>query len=66
MPLAGSSKSVVAHRGASAYAPEHTVAAYKLALLQGADYVEQDLHVTSDGFLVCRHDNTLERTTNVA
>ena len=64
--LAGSSKSVVAHRGASAYAPEHTVAAYKLALLQGADYVEQDLHVTSDGFLVCRHDNTLERTTNVA
>ncbi len=64
--LEGSSKKVIAHRGASAYAPEHTVAAYKLALLQGADYVEQDLQVTKDGILVCRHDSTLERTTNVA
>lgn len=58
-------KTVVAHRGASGYAPEHTVAAYRLALLQEADYIEQDLHVTSDGILVCRHDITLERTTNV-
>ena len=64
--LEGSPKKLVAHRGASAYAPEHTVAAYKLALLQGADYVEQDLQVTKDGILVCRHDSTLERTTNVA
>jgi len=62
---AESGKSVVAHRGSSGYAPEHTVAAYRLALLQNADYVEQDLHVTSDGVLVCRHDITLERTTNV-
>lgn len=58
-------KTVVAHRGASAYAPEHTMASYRLALEQGADYVEQDLAVTSDGVLICLHDETLERTTNV-
>jgi len=56
---------VVAHRGASAYAPEHTAAAYRLAIEQGADYVEQDLGITKDGVLVCTHDTTLERTTNV-
>ncbi len=56
----------IAHRGASAYAPEHTMAAYRLALAQGADYVEQDLAVTSDGQLICLHDDTLERTTNAA
>jgi glycerophosphoryl diester phosphodiesterase len=55
----------VAHRGASAYAPEHTLAAYRLALAQGADFVEQDLAVTKDGVLICLHDPTLERTTNV-
>lgn len=55
----------VAHRGASAYAPEHTLAAYELALAQGADYVEQDLGLTKDGVLVCAHDPTLERTTDV-
>jgi glycerophosphoryl diester phosphodiesterase len=55
----------VAHRGASAYAPEHTLAAYRLALEHGADYVEQDLAVTRDGVLICLHDPTLERTTNV-
>ena len=58
-------KTSVAHRGASAYAPEHTAAAYRLAIAQGADYVEQDLQVTRDGELVCLHDLTLERTTNV-
>ena len=58
-------KQLVAHRGASAYAPEHTLDAYKLALEQGADYVEQDLAVSKDGVLVCIHDLTLERTTNV-
>lgn len=56
---------LVAHRGASAYAPEHTIAAYRLALAQGADYVEQDLAVTRDGVLICLHDETLERTTDV-
>lgn len=55
----------VAHRGASAYAPEHTLASYKLAIEQGADFVEQDLAVTKDGVLICLHDPTLERTTNV-
>ena len=58
-------KSLVAHRGASAYAPEHTLAAYRLAMALGADYVEQDLAVTSDGVLICLHDESLERTTNV-
>jgi glycerophosphoryl diester phosphodiesterase len=58
-------KTNIAHRGASAYAPEHSAAAYKLAIAQGADYVEQDLQVTKDGQLVCLHDLTLERTTNV-
>jgi glycerophosphoryl diester phosphodiesterase len=58
-------KQVVAHRGASAYAPEHTLAAYTLALEQGADFVEQDLAVSKDGALVCVHDLSLERTTNV-
>jgi len=55
----------IAHRGASAYAPEHTLPAYRLALEQGADFVEPDLQVTRDGALVCLHDTTLERTTDV-
>lgn len=58
-------KILVAHRGASAYAPEHTLAAYRLALEQGADFVEQDVQISKDGVLVCLHDLTLERTTNV-
>jgi glycerophosphoryl diester phosphodiesterase len=58
-------KKLVAHRGASAYAPEHTLASYRLALQQKADYVEQDLAVTKDLVLVCLHDESLERTTNV-
>jgi glycerophosphoryl diester phosphodiesterase len=58
-------KTLVAHRGASAYAPEHTLAAYQLAIEMGADYVEQDLAVTKDGVLICLHDASLERTTNV-
>jgi glycerophosphoryl diester phosphodiesterase len=62
---AQTTKIAVAHRGASAYAPEHTRAAYQLALDQRADYVEQDLAVTKDGALVCLHDDSLERTTNV-
>jgi glycerophosphoryl diester phosphodiesterase len=58
-------KKLVAHRGASAYAPEHTLASYRLALEQKADYVEQDLAVTKDLVLICLHDESLERTTNV-
>lgn len=58
-------KILIAHRGASAYAPEHTLESYQLALKQGADFVEQDLQITRDNQLVCLHDLTLERTTNV-
>ena len=65
MPAQSPRKINVAHRGASAYAPEHTLAAYRLALEQRADFVEQDLAVTRDGVLICLHDPTLERTTNV-
>jgi glycerophosphoryl diester phosphodiesterase len=61
----GPRKYNVAHRGASAYAPEHTLAAYRLALAQGADFVEQDLAVTKDGVLICLHDPSLDRTTDV-
>jgi glycerophosphoryl diester phosphodiesterase len=63
--VAARPKTLVAHRGASAYAPEHTRAAYRLAIEQGADYVEQDLAVTRDGVLICLHDATLDRTTDV-
>ncbi|MET0213795.1 MAG: glycerophosphodiester phosphodiesterase family protein [Vicinamibacterales bacterium] len=59
------SKLLIAHRGASAYAPEHTLTAYRLAIVQDADYVEQDLAVTRDGVLICLHDDSLERTTDV-
>ena len=53
---------VIAHRGASGYAPEHTFAAYDLALDQGADYLEQDVQLTKDGQLVVLHDPSLDRT----
>jgi glycerophosphoryl diester phosphodiesterase len=52
----------VGHRGASGYAPEHTIPAYDLALKLGADYIEQDLQLTKDGVLVALHDDTLDRT----
>jgi glycerophosphoryl diester phosphodiesterase len=52
----------IAHRGASGHEPEHTFAAYDLALRMGADYIEQDLQQTSDGELVVLHDETLDRT----
>jgi glycerophosphoryl diester phosphodiesterase len=59
------SRQNIAHRGASSYAPEHTIAAYRLAIEQTADFVEQDLAVTRDGVLICLHDDSLDRTTNV-
>src|SRR5215475_91919 len=59
-------KQLIAHRGASGSAPEHTIAAYRLALEQRADFVEPDLAVTKDGVLICLHDDTLERTSNIA
>ena len=62
---AGSKPWVIAHRGASAYAPENTVPAFQLAAEQGATFVEFDLQQTKDGHIVCLHDNSLERTTDV-
>ncbi|WP_367133699.1 glycerophosphodiester phosphodiesterase family protein [Saccharothrix sp. HUAS TT1] len=53
---------VVAHRGASTRRPEHTLAAYELALRQGADGLECDVRLTKDGHLVCVHDRTIDRT----
>jgi len=50
---------VIAHRGASGYRPEHTMAAYQLAIDQGADFIEPDLVPTKDGVLIARHENAL-------
>lgn len=57
---------IVAHRGASGYRPEHTLAAYRLAIQMGADYIEPDVVSTSDGVLVARHENEISGTTDVA
>ncbi|MFP5334580.1 MAG: glycerophosphodiester phosphodiesterase [Actinomycetes bacterium] len=57
---------VIAHRGASGYRPEHTLAAYELAVRMGADYIEPDLVSTRDGVLVARHENEISGTTDVA
>ena len=57
---------VIAHRGASGYRPEHTLAAYDLAIRMGADYIEPDLVSTKDGVLVARHENEISTTTDVA
>lgn len=57
---------VIAHRGASGERPEHTLASYERAIDQGADFVEPDLVVTSDGVLVARHENEISGTTDVA
>lgn len=57
---------IIAHRGASAERPEHTLAAYELAIDQGADYIEPDLVATKDLVLVARHENELSGTTDVA
>ncbi|PEM42034.1 glycerophosphodiester phosphodiesterase [Bacillus toyonensis] len=54
----------IAHRGASAYAPEHTIAAYKLCQQLKGDYIEIDLQMTKDGHLLAMHDETVNRTTN--
>lgn len=57
---------VIAHRGASGLRPEHTLSAYRLAIRQGADFIEPDLVATRDGHLIARHENELGETTNVA
>jgi glycerophosphoryl diester phosphodiesterase len=56
----------IAHRGASGERPEHTLMAYKLAIAEGADFIEPDLVVTKDGHLVVRHENEIGGTTDVA
>lgn len=57
---------IFAHRGASALRPEHTLAAYAKAIVDGADFVEPDLVSTRDGVLVARHENEIGGTTDVA
>ncbi|MBI4340170.1 MAG: glycerophosphodiester phosphodiesterase [Chloroflexi bacterium] len=57
---------VIAHRGASGEAPENTMAAFRLAVEQGTDVVELDVHMTSDGYPVVIHDDLLSRTTSGA
>ena len=57
---------VIGHRGASGYRPEHTRAAYELAVSLGADAVEPDIVATKDGVLVLRHENEISGTTDVA
>ena len=57
---------VIAHRGASGYRPEHTLASYELAIEQGADFIEPDVVSTKDGVLVARHENEIGGTTDVA
>lgn len=55
---------VWAHRGASAYAPENTIPAYKMAIDMGADGIELDVHMSKDGKLMVIHDETVDRTSN--
>jgi glycerophosphoryl diester phosphodiesterase len=62
----GTDFTIVGHRGASGYRPEHTLASYELAARMGADYVEPDLVTTKDGVLVARHEPEIGGTTNVA
>jgi glycerophosphoryl diester phosphodiesterase len=57
---------IVGHRGASGYLPEHTLAAYQLAILRGADFIEPDLVSTRDGVLIARHEVNIKDTTDVA
>lgn len=57
---------VIAHRGASGERPEHTLMGYRLAIEEGADFIEPDCVVTKDGHLVVRHENEIGGTTNVA
>lgn len=64
--LSGGPPIIIAHRGASGERPEHTLAAYQLAIEQGADFIEPDLVLSKDGILVVRHENEISETTNVA
>jgi glycerophosphoryl diester phosphodiesterase len=63
---AGEHATVIGHRGASGYRPEHTLASYEQAILQCADFIEPDLVSTKDGVLVARHEPEIGGTTDVA
>ncbi|GHH80097.1 hypothetical protein GCM10017772_47430 [Promicromonospora soli] len=65
-PVTDDGVTVVGHRGASGYRPEHTLASYETAINQCADYIEPDVVSTKDGVLVARHENEISGTTNVA
>jgi glycerophosphoryl diester phosphodiesterase len=64
-PRAAKKPLIIGHRGASGYLPEHTLASYRLAIEQGADYIEPDLVSTKDGVLVARHEPNIVDTTDV-
>ena len=64
--LGGQAPLVIGHRGASGYLPEHTLEAYKLAIEQGADFIEPDLVATRDGILIARHEPNITNTTDVS
>ncbi|MGH8585500.1 MAG: glycerophosphodiester phosphodiesterase [Gammaproteobacteria bacterium] len=64
--LTGAPPLVIGHRGASGYLPEHTLEAYRLAIRQGADFIEPDLVSTRDGVLIARHEVNITQTTDVA
>ena len=64
--LNGAPPIVIGHRGASGYLPEHTLASYRKAIEQGADFIEPDLVVTKDGELVARHEPNITATTDVS
>jgi glycerophosphoryl diester phosphodiesterase len=66
LALGPASPIIIAHRGASGYRPEHTLAAYRLGAEMGADFIEPDLVCTKDGVLVARHENEISATTDVA
>src|SRR6201988_770956 len=63
--LDGKPPLVIAHRGASGYRPEHTIASYTLAIELGADFIEPDLVATRDGHLIARHEPNMVNTTDV-
>jgi glycerophosphoryl diester phosphodiesterase len=63
--LTGKPPIIIAHRGASGYRPEHTLAAYELAIDLGADFIEPDLVSTKDGVLIARHENEISETTDI-
>ncbi len=64
--LSGAAPLVIGHRGASGELPEHTLASYERAIARGADFIEPDLVLTSDGVMIARHEPVLDDTTDVA